>query len=279
MAVVGGSRPVAAGRGFEGERLVGVSVDLSIRETSFMPRVTPRIQRVQGYSDDAPRPSSQGTETAGRGKSSPGTTFHLIAEGRNCNSHTDQQTANVVGSGAAGSPIPSVEVPRGLSFLPSRLGGDPQPLDEDDPVPEEEGYLVEPLAGEGNPRLLLVRSPGLGPVRVNGRRAAAVTLLKPGDQVRFQGGGVMHVTLFHRPFVGRAPRDVVGRRCGYCRTTIGADDAVHLCWSCKTPIHHGSGEESGDERLECASLAPSCTVCGRPLALVEGYSSLPELQT
>ena len=191
----------------------------------------------------------------------PAVSFHLIPES------------------AGGQPLsPSkparVEVPPGCSFiapttsLASFLSLGPSPS------VDAIGALEPVSNGERQPRLLLLNK-GVAPLRVNGNPASRVTLLRERDQLQFDDSCCFHVALFHRPQIGAAPADIIGKPCPICLTPFTGETSS-ICYHCPCGAVLHLQDPAG---LECARAVHDCPRCHQPISLLEGYSWFPTLDS
>jgi hypothetical protein len=124
---------------------------------------------------------------------------------------------------------------------------------------------------DGQPRLALVRT-GARRLCVNGQEAPRFLLLSERDQFQFDDSCAFHVTIFHRPQIGPAPADLIGKPCYLCLRAF-ADDPDSLCYRCPCGTLLHLRDPSG---LECARAVSECAHCKRRIMLEEGYTWLPE---
>jgi hypothetical protein len=129
--------------------------------------------------------------------------------------------------------------------------------------------LVPAVRRRGGARLLVLSADGT-PVHVNGVPTPGATVLREGDLVRW-GGLSCFVTLFNAPQVGAPPAASIGKPCPVCRVPFTATSRCYTC-ACTTPFHC---EEDGEDALQCTQLQSECPVCGRPVRMESGYTSLP----
>lgn len=189
---------------------------------------------------------------------SPSCAFHLIRE--------------AVAAGTAKPSDQALPLPQKVSVL--RFYGDEAPTLHDDPLamPDKE-LIAEPvLARDQAPRLVLVNA-GAGELLVNGTRAPRFSLLREKDQFVFDDSCVFHVTIFHRPQIGPAPADKVGKPCPICLTPFTSDEKA-VCYRCACgTLLHLNDPSTG---LECARAVSACPHCKQGVTLAPGYSWLPD---
>jgi hypothetical protein len=128
----------------------------------------------------------------------------------------------------------------------------------------------------GHQPYLLMLSPGGQRLRVNGQRAPRVALLSVRDQVQLPDGGVLHVTRYTQPAIGRPGAEHVGKECPVCRDRFAPETIVYVCPSCGSAAHCEGDEKPAEERLECIRLSSECPTCGAPVVMTQGYTYLPE---
>jgi hypothetical protein len=175
--------------------------------------------------------------------------------------------------GADGLPVGALEVGAGPSALVLQDGGGPALRSAAERLPQ---WLLEPLRDrQGQPRLLLVSSPGSAP-RLNREVAPRVVALKEGDQVRLRDGLALHVCLRRRAPIGPAAQlGVVDKVCPVCLGKLEADDLAYAC-DCGSVFHCN---EPGRERLECARTLGRCLGCEQELVLKESFTPLAHLES
>jgi hypothetical protein len=188
----------------------------------------------------------------------PAKEFHLIPDA-------------LVGTGDAPRPEP-IRVPAGVCHLAVAEG---RPHVSDRPGPAT--LALEAVSAFGQDRLLAV-APARGHARCNGQPLPRVVLLGVRDQLQL-GDALLHVTLFHRPHVGPAPADILGRECPLCRVALVAGTTVYVCPHCGTALHCEGEDRPADERLECARLTSACPACDRPVVLSAAYAFYPEVHS
>ena len=170
---------------------------------------------------------------------------------------------------ATETPLPALPVPADVLTL--QAAHPPQLQVHSGAAPP--GLALEPLAlPDGQPRLLLLQS-GAARLRVNGNPAPRLSLLRERDQFQFDDSCVFHVAIFHRPQMGPAPADKLGKPCPICLTPFSEDpNSISYRCPCGTVLH--LQDPSG---LECARAVHDCPHCHQPISLQEGYSWLPPL--
>ncbi len=134
--------------------------------------------------------------------------------------------------------------------------------------PAESKALVEPVVLRRRPRVLLITVPG-GNVRINGRIAPIVAVLREGDRVLLEGAKhSLRLCLTRTPRIGPVAAENIGLPCPFCRVPFIGATRVYTC-SCGQSLHMEDGT-AGDDRLECATLARECPRCNRPINLSTG---------
>ncbi len=159
------------------------------------------------------------------------------------------------------------DAPRGaseLDVMPIPDGGGPLALDE--------AILLEGITIEGRAVLAMSTPPGRR-VRINGTRAARLSVLHVADQIQLDDV-VLHVTYMRRPRVGPPPKDLVGKPCGVCSVPF-ASRSVVVAHDCGRVLHLEPKSTPAEDRLQCALLG--CPDCNEPLVLEAGYAYEPEI--
>ena len=163
--------------------------------------------------------------------------------------------------------LETLRVPAGVSYLRQDA-----PLDNLlGKKPGNAALVVEPLAGNAEPRLLLLAPSGAPPATVNGRRAPRVSLLRPGDQLLLDDGRLLVLTAFDTPRIGPAADARPGATCPVCRTPFTEENARVFTCSCGTTLHYDTEDVPEDRRLQCAALATECATCRAPVHLQGGF--------
>lgn len=175
--------------------------------------------------------------------------------------------------GAHGIPAGALEVGAGPSALVLQDGGGPALRSAAGRLNQ---WLLEPLRDrQGQPRLLLVSSPGSAP-RLNREVAPRVVALKEGDQVRLRDGLALHVCLHRQAPIGPAAQlGVVDKVCPVCLVKLEAADLAYAC-DCGSVFHCN---EPGRGRLECARTLGRCLGCEQELVLKESFTPLAHLES
>jgi hypothetical protein len=159
-----------------------------------------------------------------------------------------------------------IEVPAGVCYL-SPAEGQPPHLSEHAPPSDEQALVLETVQDGRQTRLLVLSPAGQWP-RVNGRPAPRLALLGERDQLQLsRDDHVLHVTVYHRPYLGPPPEHLLGKDCPVCRVPLLKDTRVYVC-TCGAAVHAEGDEKSKDDRLECLQLSPDCPVCNTPVVLL-----------
>src|SRR6266496_3754065 len=133
--------------------------------------------------------------------------------------------------------------------------------------------VLEPvILWDGQPRLLLV-NPAASRLRVNASAAPRIALLRERDQFHFDDSLVFHVAIFHRPQIGPAPADKIGKPGPICLSPF-THEPNSVCYHCQCGTVLHLHEPSG---LECARAVHRCPHCRQEISFKEGYSWLPKL--
>ena len=195
-------------------------------------------------------------------------TFHLILE-LSAPGAADRPAPAPAGASAAPRhvlPLPgTVSI---LSILPNQ-----SPALHAAPLESREHELVlEPVIRPNSmPRLVLV-NPTSRKLCLNGERATRVSLLRERDQFHWDDSTTFHIAIFHRPQIGPAQADTIGRSCPICFAPFAASaDTVCYRCPCGTVLH--LSDATG---LECARAVKACPTCKLSILLQEGYDWLPE---
>jgi hypothetical protein len=133
----------------------------------------------------------------------------------------------------------------------------------------------EPVHVARRPALLVVTPPSVDRLRINGRPAPRVALLRAGDQLHLDGSCALHVVRKRRLAVVTPPTELVGRPCGYCRVPLAPETTIAIC-DCGVPLHLEQPPKPESERLECARLT-ACPECRQKFPSEAGELELPEL--
>jgi hypothetical protein len=175
--------------------------------------------------------------------------------------------------------LPIVVVPASASYLYLEAGDGgrfPSVIRLVDGEPHLAHALrFEPVRAARRPALLMVTPTGVGRLRINGRPAPRVALLRAGDQLHLDGSMALHVVLKRKLEVVKPPSELVGRPCGYCRVPFTEETTIVVC-ECGVPLHFEGPPKPEGERLECAQLA-ACPECQTELPCEAGELELPEL--
>lgn len=123
------------------------------------------------------------------------------------------------------------------------------------------------------PRLAVV-NPGGASLRVNDYLSPRLVVLTEGDLVSLDGLNPMHVAIYNRPYVGKAPPEIVGSECRVCRLAFTGESKCYAC-SCGASLHC-EDDHSLEGALQCALSVPECPSCQRSIILTEGYLSTPD---
>jgi hypothetical protein len=175
--------------------------------------------------------------------------------------------------------LPIVLVPTGASYLNLESKGGvkfPSVMR----LVDCEAHLAPALAFEPvhvarRPALLVVTPPSADRLRINGRPAPRVALLRVGDQLHLDGSCALHVVRKRKLEVVAPPSELVGRPCGYCRVPFVPETTIAIC-DCGVPLHLERPPKPENERLECARLT-GCPECREKLPSEAGELELPEL--
>ena len=197
--------------------------------------------------------------------------FHLIVEHATTGSDTRGPAAGRQLAERGYTPLP---LPNAVSFLREPPDGEPYIM-TDRPEALTRAVVLEPvIMRDGQGRLSLF-NPGESRLRVNAEAAPRVVLLRERDQFQFDDSCVFHVTIFHRPQTGPAPADKVGKPCPICLAPF-TDEPNSVCYRCQCGTVLHLKDPSG---LECAQAVHDCPHCHQPVALKEGYTWLPKLDS
>ena len=191
--------------------------------------------------------------------------FHLIIE----SSSPAQVPMPALMPAPAARRRDALALPDGVSIL--RVDEAPKVHSEPLELPDKELILEPVFARDKAPRLALVNA-GNGQLWVNGAPASRFSLLREKDQFHFADSCAFHVTIFHRPKIGPAPVDKIGKTCSICLAPF-TDDPSAVCYGCPcgTLLHL-----SDPRGLECARAVNECPHCKQPIALKPGYAWLPD---
>ena len=185
-----------------------------------------------------------------------------------------QEEQAPAGSGTHWCQIPVT----GVSYLAVSGDGPPQVLAKP-PQAEFAVALLEPVRYQQQHHLAICAGPDL---RINGRSAAPVAILKVGDQLRVGDLWLLHLSRFVRPYIGTPPSDYVDKECCSCRLPITADTVIYICPNCGTAYHcedpSADDGKQEDERgpLECARLISICSHCPQPVVLGSRHEFIPD---
>lgn len=109
-------------------------------------------------------------------------------------------------------------------------------------------------------------------VRVNGLPALPFTMLAPKDSVLLEPGYLAYVTERFRPYVGTTPRELIGKKCSFCRIPATETTRIVTC-RCGAFYHSETVEShpnvSDEDRLKCLERIKKCLSCGRTVTLDE----------
>jgi hypothetical protein len=166
----------------------------------------------------------------------------------------------------------------GVHLIPTG-GGDPR-FDRGAAETAGAGAAVctlEPVWFDSSQRLAVLASDAATPLRINGQPPPRLSLLSEGDQLLLPGGVVLHLSVYHRPYVGPARPEHVGEKCLVCRTPFTPQSVLYACPWCGRGMHHEQRPApEADEPLQCAATSSECPACQRPVVLVEGFRHVPE---
>ena len=175
--------------------------------------------------------------------------------------------------------LPIALVPMGASYL------NLEPKDEvsfpsvihlvGDDERSSPALCFEPVRVARRPALLVVTPLSVDRLRINGRPAPRVALLRAGDQLHLDGSCALHVVRKRKLEVVTPPSDLVGRTCGYCRVPFVHETTIVTC-ECGVPLHLELPPKPEGERLECARLS-ACPECREKVPSEAGDLELPEL--
>ncbi len=132
----------------------------------------------------------------------------------------------------------------------------------------EPSLLFEPILVRRRPSLLVMTPNNVG-MRINGLPAPRMALLRVGDELALDATTFLRIGEYRRMSFDKPPGDVVGQRCGGCRTPVAADALVYSC-DCGELLHFEQPPKPEDERLECALVASQCPSCRDELPSPEG---------
>ncbi len=134
---------------------------------------------------------------------------------------------------------------------------------------------LEPVWFDSSLRLAVLPSGTATPLRINGQPPPLLSLLSEGDQLLLPGGVVLHLSVYHRPYVGPARPEHIGEKCLVCRTSFTAQSVLYAC-VCGSGMHHEEQPAPGAaEALQCASTSSECPACHRPVVLEERFGHVP----
>jgi hypothetical protein len=180
---------------------------------------------------------------------------------------------------SGGKPTRTGLVPAtGVSYLAVCGDQSPQVLPEPPEADFEVVGRLEALRYQQGHHLAICADPEL---RINGRRAAPVAILKVGDQLRIGNQWLLHVSRFVRPHIGPPPSDYVDKECSSCRLPLTADTTIYICPNCGLPYHcepplpDDAAESTQREPLECARLISTCNHCPQPVVFGEHHEFVP----
>jgi hypothetical protein len=125
---------------------------------------------------------------------------------------------------------------------------------------------LEPHARSGLD-LLLALSPEGAALAQNGLPAPPVALLRPGDEIRLDGGTPLFVDFYREPPFVRASAAQAGVPCQLCRGPIEAGRRIYQC-ACGA-LTHADGRGESAELLDCA--VGTCSGCTRAIVSEPGY--------
>lgn len=171
------------------------------------------------------------------------------------------------GSSSAGSSAPdwpTLVLPAGLAHLCL----DQRPVALVASAPRGPAITFEVLDGRPNPRVVAL-CPADRQLRLNGRPAPPLVLLRIGDELQLEGLS-LHLTEFLGGGAELLPAHREGAPCGLCRQPISATTPVIIC-TCNEVLHL---EEAPG--LDCAAQG-DCPTCERPLQLEGGWAWTPEV--
>ncbi len=169
-----------------------------------------------------------------------------------------------------------LEIPPGVSYLTMEKDGYPR-LDQDPPEGASGFVLLEPISWDQGDRVLAINMRPKS-LRVNGKIAPPVILLKAGDELLFSpaSGYVAHVAVFNSGAVGTLSDEETEVRCAICLNTFEMGARVYVCPGCKKPFHLDSEDQPEETRLVCARPGNRCPICRTPMNFEAGYTEVPE---
>ncbi len=190
------------------------------------------------------------------------------------------ETAAAVRNPTGATPAELLLVPETRSFLIVGNGACPRIVDsyEWDSETGARHYQIEPIR-RGRSLHLLVCGSGVD-LEINGAPAPPLALVDERDVLTVDEGRVnLHVSTYVRPYAGPAPEDVVGLRCGFCQTPVGAGTRIYRCAFCDSVFHHDANDTDAPEGvpvLACAASMRTCPNCLNPVLSEPGLTSIPE---
>jgi hypothetical protein len=167
---------------------------------------------------------------------------------------------------------------RGVRLIPAEApGGRVAGARDKAADPSAATCTLEPVWFDSSLRLAVLSPAPDNTLRINGQPPPRFGLLSEGDQLLLPGGVLLHVAIYHRPYVGPARPEHVGEKCLVCRTPFSRQSELYAC-ACGRGMHHEELPAPGaDEPLRCALTSSECPACQRPVVLEEGFSHVPEV--
>ncbi len=169
-----------------------------------------------------------------------------------------------------------LEIRNDISYVDFSLGTLPREAQQSGKKPENV-VLFQPIWDHLPHRLLMVNPAGL-PLKVNGRPAPPLSLLKEKDEVSPGplATVVAHVVLHHNPRIGPPDKGEIGKPCLLCNSRIIRDTTLYRCCRCGKALHLEGDDKPEKVRLECARICSECPACRTPIVFETGYRYTPE---
>ena len=135
--------------------------------------------------------------------------------------------------------------------------------------------VLEPILLRNHQARLLLLSAGDAALSVNGEIVPRVALLKQQDQIQIAHAFNLHVAIYHQPWIGPPPDELIGQACEVCALPLTSSSRCYVC-QCQRALHL-EGEPHEADKLQCARVWTVCR-CQRPVILSPGYAVPPNLE-